>query len=145
MEIFRGGEMPKPQFMYQATVQSTHAAALHNATRLYTRGMVSIIASSSWYLSSSTLADQHRKLRIQAIEFYKNTPKMDFSLTEEYKRKLSEEIDQMYTEIREQRNNSSILPRAFSEATERVSTGLRTYELCYMFYCCAAKRRYSSV
>ncbi|KAG8190116.1 hypothetical protein JTE90_026686 [Oedothorax gibbosus] len=97
VEIFKGGELPEPKSMLNATAEANNLTAAANSKEFYNSEMEKICGGDRPYVNQQTLERHHFEIRQTALQRFTETKKMgNEELEHSFKEKLVKEIDEMY-------------------------------------------------
>ncbi|XP_054715611.1 atlastin-2-like [Uloborus diversus] len=97
IEIFKGGELPEPKSMLDATAEANNLSAVANSKDYYNTEMEKICGGDRPYVSHETLQKLHLEIRNTALQKFSDTKKMGSEdLEHSFKEKLIKEVDEMY-------------------------------------------------
>ncbi|XP_055949260.1 atlastin-2-like [Argiope bruennichi] len=97
VEIFKGGELPEPKSMLNATAEANNLSAAANSKEYYNTEMEKVCGGDRPYINRDALHRMHFEIRQNALLKFSETKKMgNEELEHTYKEKLVKEIDEMY-------------------------------------------------
>ncbi|GFQ87092.1 atlastin-2 [Trichonephila clavata] len=97
VEIFKGGELPEPKSMLDATAEANNLTAVANSKDFYNNEMEKVCGGDRPYVNNQTLQRLHFDIRQSALSKFMDTKKMGSEALEHtFKEKLVKEIDEMY-------------------------------------------------
>ncbi|GIY07469.1 atlastin-2 [Caerostris extrusa] len=97
VDIFKGGELPEPKSMLNATAEANNLSAAANSKDYYNAEMEKVCGGDRPYVNHQTLQRMHFEIRQSALAKFSETKKMGSEdLVHTFKEKLVKEIDEMY-------------------------------------------------
>lgn len=97
VDIFKGGELPEPKSMLDATAEANNLSAAADSKEFYSSEMEKICGGDRPYVNNETLSKLHCEIRHYALQKFSETKKMGSQeLVHSYQEKLLKEIDETY-------------------------------------------------
>ncbi|KFM70854.1 Atlastin, partial [Stegodyphus mimosarum] len=98
VEIFKGGELPEPKSMLNATAEANNLSAVASSKEFYNSEMEKICGGDRAYVNPESLNKYHQEIRYNALQKFSETKKMgNEELENTFREKLIKEIDEMYS------------------------------------------------
>lgn len=101
MSVFSGDTLPEPKSVLNATAEANNLAAVISAKDAYSTMMQGLCGGQKPYLCSSILDNEHDRIKSIAINQFCAKKKMGGQdLSDIYKKKLDDEIEDLYRELK---------------------------------------------
>ncbi|XP_015926746.1 atlastin-2 [Parasteatoda tepidariorum] len=128
VEIFKGGELPEPKSMLNATAEANNLSAAANSKEYYSAEMEKICGGDRPFVSHQILERKHFEIRQIALQKFSETKKMgNEELEHSFKEKLVKEIDEMYSSLVRFNDGKQI-----AHAVRTPATLLLIIVICYL-------------
>lgn len=128
VEIFKGGELPEPKSMLDATAEANNLSAVANAKEFYNIEMEKICGGDRPYINHDALNKLHFENRHRALQKFTETKKMGSDeLEHSFREKLIKEIDDLYASFERFNDGKQI-----SNAVKTPGTLLFIVVICYI-------------
>ncbi|CAG0922115.1 unnamed protein product, partial [Notodromas monacha] len=117
VEIYKGGSLPEPKTMLEATAEANNLSAVSSGRDAYSALMENVCGGDSPYLSTNDLNDEHQRIKARALDVFSNTPKMGGEeYSEIYQQKLEQELEDLYVKYKAQNESKNIFKAAKTPA-----------------------------
>ncbi|KAK2709516.1 atlastin-like isoform X2 [Artemia franciscana] len=109
MSIYRGGELPEPKSMLEATAEANNLSAVAAAKDFFSTEMENLCGASRPYIASGTLEREHLRHKDAAMKLFTNKRKMGGAeFSEKYRLKLEEEIEESFMLFKKSNESKNI-------------------------------------
>ncbi|CAG0883977.1 unnamed protein product [Darwinula stevensoni] len=117
IEIYKGGELPEPKTMLEATAEANNLSAVNAARELYMSLMDCVCGGERPYMNQEQLTNEHLRIRDRAIETFQSTRKMGGAeFSEMYQVMLEKEVDDMFEKYKAHNESKNIFKAARTPA-----------------------------
>jgi atlastin len=117
VEIYKGGSLPEPKTMLEATAEANNLSAVSAGRDAYSGLMENVCGGNCPYLSTQDLYDEHQRIKARAIDVFKHMPKMGGEeYSEGYELKLENELEELYEKYKSQNESKNIFKAAKTPA-----------------------------